>query len=135
MSASQRRKQFLRTVEDLEPINAVRSEKGERNVWRLSTDSGSKLLWIHYNKHFKFFGGAWTKNTNLAKGNELVHAFIGGGSGEYYIVPDADLHSGDFSLPTQKKGGGHWKLEKAYGKPSNGTVLEQGYTNLSLLYE
>ena len=129
--AKQRRqvfkKQLLECNEVREVINGPK-----RNVYKVQTDSGSKLIWTHYSKNFNFWGGGVQKTEKLrAYSAELIHVFLGQQTNEYYIVSDDELSSDDFYMPLQNKSGNdQWKLEAQGNKGRNREILESNHTDL-----
>jgi hypothetical protein len=131
MSARRRREKFKIQLRECNEISAVMN-KSKRNVYNTRTKSGDALVWTHYSKAFNFWGGAVQKNDELrAREPRLIHAFLGGCPDEYYIVPDEELHSGDFYTPRQNKNGNqHWRLAKEGNDGRNSEILNSKYTTL-----
>lgn len=131
MSARKRRKKFKSQLQECDEINAV-TNGPKRNVYTARTESGDVLVWTHYSKAFNFWGGAVQKNDELrAREPALIHAFLGANPDEYYVVPDDELHSGDFYMPSQDKNGSkHWRLAGKGNVGQNREHLNENYTSL-----
>lgn len=136
MSANKRRKEFKNQLLRCAEINAV-TKGPKRNVYTVRTESGGRLVWMHYSKAFNFWGGAVQKNDELhAFGPDIIHAFLGANRDEYYVVPDKALHSGDFYIPVQNKNANkHWKLARKGDRGHNRELLEGNYTNLCVPFK
>ncbi|WP_134670454.1 hypothetical protein [Halorussus marinus] len=131
MSAHKRRKEFKNQLQECDEINAVMNGP-KRNVYTARTESGDVLVWMHYSKAFNFWGGAVQKNDELhTRGPALIHAFLGAKPDEYYVVPDKELHTGDFYMPVQDKNGSeHWRLAGKGDGGRNRELLDANYTTL-----
>lgn len=131
MSARERREEFKNQLQKCDAIRDVVNGP-KRNVCIARTDSGDRLVWIHYSKSFNFWGGAVEKNDTLrSRGPVLTYAFLGANPDEHYVVPDKALHSGEFYTPIQnKKGSKNWKLAANGDGGRNRELLNANYTTL-----
>lgn len=127
-SASERKEQLLSNLREQERIEEV--EKLRRSAWKVRTETGAIIIWIHYHVDFKFWGGSWNVNKQLSKQGNLVHVFLGPAEDQLYAVPDEDLHSGQFTI-YDTKDESQWKMSTDRGSPPNGELLEDSYTDLT----
>ncbi|SFR44322.1 hypothetical protein SAMN04487947_1503 [Halogeometricum rufum] len=131
MGQHKRREEFKKQLRECNDINTV-TDGQKRNVCTARTESGDALVWMHYSKAFNFWGGSVRKNDELRiRGPALVHAFLGAKAQEYYVVPDKELHSGDFYMPVQDKNGSeHWRLAGKGDGGRNRELLDANYSSL-----
>jgi hypothetical protein len=129
MTASDRRREFRQQLAKCDAVTSVRN-LNVRNVVEVHTQVESKTVWMHYSSEFNFFGGAEQKNEDLtADSTDLLHAFIGSGREECFIIPDQELHSGQFYMPVQnKKGNNQWRFNLNDGNPPNSERLSMTHT-------
>jgi len=131
-SANERKEQFLSQLEARDEVSGI--EKLRRSSWKVETDAGTKSIWIHYHVDFQFWGGSWNVNDQLSDSGELIHVFLGPGVEQLYIVPDDELHSGQFTIYNTEDDS-QWKISTDRGTPPNGEILEDSYANLDPILE
>lgn len=130
-SAKERKEQFLSQLESRDEVEGI--EKLRRSSWKVETDAGTKIIWIHYHVDFQFWGGSWNVNDELSDPGELIHVFLGPGVDQLYIVPDDELHSGQFTIYNTEDES-QWKISTDRGTPPNGEILEDSYTDLAPIF-
>ena len=136
LGAVQRRRAFKKQLLECEEVHDVVSGP-KRNVYQAQTNSGSKLIWMHYNRKFQFWGGGVQKTETLrAYPTKLIHAFLGQLITEFYIISDDELRSGKFYMPVQDKDGNdQWKLAARGDKGRNREILEDSHTDICSCFE
>jgi hypothetical protein len=130
-SASERKDQLLNQLRKQDNVEEI--EKLRRSAWRVRTKADSRIIWIHYHVDFEFWGGSWNVNDQLSNQGNLIHVFLGPGEDQYYAVPDHGLHSGQFTV-YDTEDDSQWKISTERGSPPNGEILEDAYTDLTLIY-